>query len=309
MIRARDHWSPDEIPDQSGRTVVVTGANAGLGAVTARELAGRGARVVLACRDVAKGEAVAADLAGAEVVRLDLASLDSVREAAAQIRQRSERIDLLVNNAGLMMTPQGVTADGFELQVGTNHLGHFALTGLLLEPLLRTSGSRVVTVTSLAHRFGGGRMDFDNFQGERGYDAMGAYGRSKLANLLFTRELQRRLSDAGASTVAVAAHPGLSRTTLDRYLPAPVRPVVTVGNWLAGQSAAKGAMPTLRAATDPSVVGGQLYGPSGFRETRGRPVPVGSTRGSRDPEAMRRLWEISEELTGVHPSLGPAIAG
>ncbi|WP_068425146.1 oxidoreductase [Janibacter terrae] len=307
MTRTRDAWSLDRIPDQTGRTVVVTGASSGLGAVTARELAARGAHVVLACRDTAKGEAVAADLEGAQVVRLDLSSLDSVRAAAREVRDRHERIDLLVNNAGVMMTPRGVTADGFELQVGTNHLGHFALTALLLERLLVTPGSRVVTVSSLAHRFGGGRLDVDDLQSERGYDPTGAYGRSKLANLLFTHELQRRLSEAGAGTIALAAHPGLSRTALARYLPAPARPLVAAGNVLVGQSAAKGALPILRAATDPAAVGGEYYGPSGFREFRGRPVAVGSSRGSRDPEVMRRLWEVSEELTGVpFAELAPA---
>ncbi|MDN5718141.1 MAG: oxidoreductase [Janibacter sp.] len=309
MTRTREPWSLDHLPDQSGRTVVITGANSGLGAVTARELFARGATVVLACRDVDKGEQVASSLPGAEVVRLDLGSLESVREAAGEIRGRHERVDLLVNNAGLMMTPRGVTQDGFELQVGTNHLGHFAFTGLLLDRLLVGPDSRVVTVTSLAHRWGGGAMDFGNLQAERGYDPMGAYGRSKLANLLFTHELQRRLAEAGSSTIAVAAHPGLSRTSLARYLPLPVRPFIAAGTWLTGQSAAKGALPTLRAATDPSVVGGELYGPSGPGETRGRPVGVGSSSGSRDQEAMRRLWQMSEELTGVHPRFVPASAG
>ncbi|MGO1165376.1 MAG: oxidoreductase [Janibacter sp.] len=306
MARTRESWSTSDIPDQHGRTVVITGANSGLGAVTARELSARGARVVLACRDTSKGDAVASELTDAEVVQLDLGSLESVREAAETIRGRHERIDLLINNAGLMMTPQGVTADGFELQVGTNHLGHFALTGLLLDRLMATPGSRVVTVSSLAHRFGTGAMDFDNLQGELGYDPMGAYGRSKLANLLFTHELQRRLSEAGAQSIAVAAHPGLSRTALARYMPVWSRPLIAAGTWVTGQSAAKGALPALRAATDPSVAGGEYYGPSGFRETRGRPVAVGSSRGSRDPDSMRRLWEISEELTGVRPP--PAVA-
>lgn len=309
MTRSRSPWSLDHMPDQSGRTVVITGANSGLGAVTARELSARGATVVLACRDTSKGQQVASSLPGAEVVRLDLGSLESVREAAEEIRGRHERIDLLVNNAGLMMTPRGVTQDGFELQVGTNHLGHFALTGLLLDRLLVAPGSRVVTVTSLAHRWGGGAMDFDNLQAERGYDSRGAYGRSKLANLLFTHELQRRLDEVGAPTIAVAAHPGLSRTSLARYLPLPARPVISAVTWVTGQSAAQGALPTLRAATDPTAVGGEFYGPSGPGETRGRPVSVGSSAGSRDPEAMRRLWEVSEELTGVHPPIGPLDVG
>lgn len=301
MERAR--WSTEDIPDQSGRTAVVTGANTGLGAVMARELSRKGARVVLACRDVAKGADVAADLVGAQVVRLDLSSLVSVREAAAEIRDGHERIDLLVNNAGVMMTPRGVTQDGFELQLGTNHLGHFALTGLLLDRLVATRGSRVVTVSSLAHRLGSGRMNFEDLNSERAYDRMGAYAQSKLANLLFTHELQRRLVATGAETIAVAAHPGISSTDLGRYVPWYARPVVSGFTLAAGHSAAKGSKPILRAATDAEVVGGDYVGPSGFRQMRGRPVMVGSSGASRDPAAMRRLWEVSEKLTGVCPPL------
>ncbi|WP_277453903.1 oxidoreductase [Janibacter sp. DB-40] len=296
-------WSSEDMPDLTGRTAVVTGANTGLGAVTARELSQRGARVVLACRDMAKGADVAADLAEAQVVRLDLSSLASVRDAAAQIREMTGRLDLLINNAGVMMTPRGVTQDGFELQLGTNHLGHFALTGLLLDRLVATPGSRVVTVSSLAHRLGSGWMRFEDLHSERSYDRMGAYAQSKLANLLFTHELQRRLEATGAETIAVAAHPGISSTDLGRYVPWYARPVVSGFTLAAGHSAAKGALPTLRAATDPTVVGGDYLGPTGYRQMRGRPGVVTPSRASRDPEAMRRLWEISEELTGVRPPL------
>ncbi len=299
----RATWSTKGIPDLTGRTAVVTGANTGLGAVTARELSQRGARVVLACRDVTKGAVVAEDLVAAQVVRLDLSSLESVREAAAEIRATNDGLDLLINNAGVMMTPRGVTRDGFELQLGTNHLGHFALTGLLLDRLVTTPGSRVVTVSSLAHRRGSGRMNFENLHGERTYDRMGAYAQSKLANLLFTHELQRRLRATDAETIGVAAHPGISSTDLGRYVPWYARPVVAGFTLAVGHSAAKGALPTLRAATDPEVVGGDYVGPSGYRQMRGRPATVGSSRASRDPEAMWRLWQVSEELTGVRPPL------
>lgn len=296
-------WSTGDMPDQTGRTAVVTGANTGLGAVTVRELAQRGARVVLACRDVAKGADVASGLPAAQVVRLDLTSLESVREAAAEIREAHDRIDLLVNNAGVMMTPRGITQDGFELQLGTNHMGHFALTGLLLDRLQAVPGSRVVAVSSLAHRLGSGRMNFEDLHSEQAYDRMGAYAQSKLANLLFTYELQRRLAATGAQTIAVAAHPGISSTDLGRYVPWYARPLVSGFTMAVGHNAAKGALSTLRAATDPEVVGGDYVGPSGFRQMRGRPVTVGSSRASRDPEAARRLWEVSEELTGVRPRL------
>lgn len=296
-------WSTEDIPDLAGRTAIVTGANTGLGAVVARELSHRGARVVLACRDVAKGADVAADLAGAQVVRLDLTSLESVREAAAEIRDGRERIDLLINNAGVMMTPRGVTRDGFELQLGTNHLGHFALTGLLLDRVLAAPGSRVVTVSSLAHRLGSGRLNFEDLHSEQAYDRMGAYAQSKLANLLFTHELQRRLAAADSSTVAVAAHPGISSTDLGRHVPWYARPLVAGFTLVAGHNAEKGALPTLRAATDPELVGGDYVGPSGYRQMRGAPAKVSSSRASSDPEAALRLWEISEELTGVRPRI------
>ena len=295
-------WTSADIPDQTGRTAVITGANTGLGYETARALAGRGARVVLAVRNLDKGKAAADLIArrypGADVAvqELDLTSLDSVRAAADQLRAGHDRIDLLINNAGVMMTPKATTNDGFELQFGTNHLGHFALTGLLLDRLLATPGSRVVTVSSNGHRFG--RIDFDDLQSERSYSRTGAYGQAKLANLLFTYELQKRV--AGTDTIAAAAHPGSSATELGRNLPR----IVEWGFGLTVQSSEMGALPQLRAATDPTVRGGQYYGPGGFLQMRGYPKIVSSNRRSHDVAAQRRLWSVSEELTGVTYPLG-----
>jgi NAD(P)-dependent dehydrogenase (short-subunit alcohol dehydrogenase family) len=290
-------WNTADIPDQTGRTAIVTGANTGLGYATATALAGRHARVVLAVRNVDKGKA-AADLIsrrhpGSEVSvqELDLTSLASIREAAHALRAGHDRIDVLINNAGVMMTPKSTTKDGFELQFGTNHLGHFALTGLLLDRLLATPGSRVVTVSSIGHR--AGRIRFDDLQSERSYNRARAYGQSKLANLLFTYELQRRLK--GQDTIAAAAHPGGSSSELSRYVPRPVQ--LAIG--LLEQSTEMGALPTLRAATDPSVLGGQYFGPGGFGEIRGYPEVVPSSRRSHDVGGQRRLWAVSEELTGV----------
>ena len=292
-------WTSGDVPGQHGRLAVVTGANTGLGFETARVLAARGASVVLAVRDTEKGKRAAAAIAGAApgadvmVQPLDLASLDSVRAAAGELRVRHPRIDLLVNNAGVMFPPRQATADGFELQFGTNHLGHFALTGLLLEQMLPVPGSRVVTVSSLAHRIRA-RINFGDLQSERSYRRVAAYGQSKLANLMFTYELARRLSGAG-TTIAVAAHPGLVGTELSRYTPA----IVAFSYARVSQQAAMGALPVLRAATDPGVLGGQYYGPRGLFGARGYPELARSSRRSRDTAIQRRLWAVSEELTGV----------
>jgi NAD(P)-dependent dehydrogenase (short-subunit alcohol dehydrogenase family) len=292
-------WTSDDVPGQQGRLAVVTGANTGLGFETAQVLAARGASVVLAVRDIEKGKRAAARIAGTApganvtVQPLDLTSLDSIRAAAGELRARHPRIDLLVNNAGVMLTPKQTTGDGFELQFGTNHLGHFALTGLLLEQMLPVPGSRVVTLSSLAHRIGA-RINFDDLQGERSYRRVAAYSQSKLANLMFTYELQRRLSGAG-TTIAVAAHPGLAGTELGRYTPA----IVAFSYARVSQKAAMGALPVLRAATDPGVTGGQYYGPRGLLGTRGYPTLAKSSRQSHDTAIQRRLWTVSEELTGV----------
>jgi NAD(P)-dependent dehydrogenase (short-subunit alcohol dehydrogenase family) len=277
---------------------IVTGANTGLGFETARMLAEHGAAVVLAVRDVEKGKQAAARIAGDVTVQaLDLTSLDSIRSAAADLRATHPRIDLLINNAGVMYTPKQTTADGFELQFGTNHLGHFALTGLLLDRLLPVPGSRIVTVSSTGHRIRAA-IHFDDLQWERSYSRVAAYGQSKLANLMFTYELQRRLAPLG-TTIAVAAHPGVSDTELMRNLPAAFRRPAA---WLAPlllQNAEMGALPTLRAGTDPAVIGGQYYGPGNLGEIRGYPKLVASSRDSHDEAAQQRLWDVSEELTGV----------
>ena len=292
-------WTVADVPPQAGRTVVITGANTGLGFEAAKALAGAGATVVLACRDLAKADRAVAAIGGDRVqtVRIDLASLESVRDAAAELAQRHPRLDLLINNAGLMWPPFGQTADGFELQFGTNHLGHFALTGLLLPALLAVPGSRVVTVSSMGHRTG--RIDFDNLQAQRHYGRHDAYARSKLANLMFTYELQRRLAAAGVGTIAVAAHPGGSRTELSRHSGRLVR---LEQRWIGqrfSQDAAMGALPILRAAVDPDAAGGDYYGPGGWLEVRGYPRKVRSSRRSHDVAVQRRLWTESERLTGV----------
>ena len=309
-----DSWTEADVPDQRGRTAVITGANTGLGFQAARVLATRGAQVVLACRDLGRAKEAAARILGdgpraagappagappdgVQAVRLDLASHTSVREAAEEITAAYGPVDLLINNAGVMMTPFGRTADGFELQLGVNHLGHFALTGLLLGPMLGRQGSRVVTVSSNGHK--SGRIDFDDLQSQRRYRRMAAYYQSKLANLMFTYELQRRLAAAQAQTQAFAAHPGKARTKLIRYLPAWMRWEDLVIEQPLGQSAAMGALATLRAAADPAARGGEYYGPGGRGELKGYPRLVASTERARDVEAQQRLWQESERLTGV----------
>lgn len=300
----RDTWTAEDVPDQTGRIAVITGSNTGIGYHTAAELARHGAVVVLAVRDLDKGDAAAgrisADHPHATVVvqQLDLSSLASIRQAAEQLRSTYPRIDLLINNAGVMYTPKQTTVDGFELQFGTNHLGHFALTGLLLPQLMQVAGSRVVTVSSMAHRIMAA-IHFDDLQWENGYNRIAAYGQSKLANLMFTYELQRRLAAHGASTIAVAAHPGTAHTELTRYLPPFLRPADRLLSPLMVQSAAMGALPVLRAATDPEVVGGQYYGPSGIGEQRGQPKLVEASKQAHDVELQQRLWAVSEELTAI----------
>ncbi len=298
-------WSEADVPGQSGRVVVVTGANTGIGYHTAAVLAFRGAHVVLAVRNLERGNAALSRIVAASpsadvtLQELDLSSLDSVRSAADALRAAYPRIDLLINNAGVMWTPKQVTKDGFEMQFGTNHLGHFALTGLVLDHLLPVRGSRVVTVSSLGHRLRAS-IHFDDLQWEHRYDRIAAYGQSKLANLLFTYELQRRLAaHPDAKTVAVAAHPGGSNTELARNLPGIFQPLKAVLGPVLFQSPAMGALPTLRAATDPAARGGQYYGPDGFLEQRGHPKVVQSSGQSHDEELQRRLWAVSEELTGV----------
>jgi len=311
-------WSRNDIPDLTGRVAVVTGANSGLGLEVSRTLAGNGATVYLAVRNLAKGAAAVDDIkasipaADLHLQELNLASLDSVRTAAAELRGRTATIDLLINNAGAMYTPRDRTDDGFGMQFGVNHLGHFAWTGLLIDRLLGTPGSRIATHSSVAHR-GADGINIDALPDEpedvgtltnrlvfRNREAQvtnAAYGRSKLANLLFTYELQRRLHAAAVETQALAAHPGGSDTDLGRHIPggrilAPLLRPMT-------QSAAMGALPTLRAATDPTATGGQYYGPDGFMETRGYPKVVESNDDSHNTANQQRLWEASERLTGI----------
>ena len=305
MSRATD-WVETNVADQSGRVALVTGGNSGIGLEAARDLAGKGAHVVLACRTRSKADAARTDIVAAHpkaivsVLDLDLASLASIREASESFAGDFDRLDLLINNAGVMATPRGKTADGFETQFGTNHLGHFALTGLLMPRWSATEHSRVVNVASLAHRTG--RINFDDLQSQKRYQSWPAYGQSKLANLLFTFELQRRLLAAESLTIAVAAHPGISNTGLlgssgglmgaIGSLTKPVMAIVM-------QSAELGALPTVRAAVDADANGGDYYGPDGLMEQRGLPRKVSSTGAARDVKAATRLWTVSEELTGV----------
>ena len=295
-------WTEDQIPDQTGRVAVVTGANSGLGLVTARELARAGATVIATARDAAKAKSAQAEIGdqGGEVDfrDLDLASLESVREFAAGATADHPRIDVLVNNAGVMMTPKRRTADGFELQFGTNHLGHFALTGRLLDALAAGEASRVVTVSSLEHR--PGKIDFDDLEWERGYSPRPAYQRSKFANAVFGLELDRRLRAAGLPVISVLAHPGYSATNLQTSGPGfPMSAFLRVTNAVFAQSADRGALPQLFAATAAGVSGGQFFGPDGFQQARGAPTEVQPVGRARDEETGRRLWEVSEELTGV----------
>ena len=294
-------WTAADLPDQTGRTIVVTGANSGIGLVAARELARAGAHVVLAVRDTTKGEKAARDVPGSREVReLDLADLGSVHAFADAW---DGDIDVLVNNAGIMAVPQGTTADGFESQLGTNHLGHFALTLLLLERIR----DRVTTVASSAHRQGS--IDLDDLMFERReYKAWSAYGQAKLANLLFTLELQRRLTASGSTLRATAAHPGYAATNLQSNTGNPVQHIgMAIANRVVAQSDAGGALPTLFAATM-DVPGGSYAGPKGFGEVRGTPTLVGRTAKASDPAMAAALWERSEELTGVAWPLGAVTA-
>jgi NAD(P)-dependent dehydrogenase (short-subunit alcohol dehydrogenase family) len=304
--RVAERWTEADAGDQSGRVAVVTGGNSGIGFETARMLAACGMTVVLACRDLAKADQAAAQIAAGEpgavaTVRLDLASLASVRKAAAELMERYPRLDLLINNAGVMTPPYGRTEDGFEMQIGTNHLGHFAFTGLVLDLLLEVPGSRVVTVSSLGHW--AGRINFGDLQSERRYRRLRAYAQSKLANLLFTYELQRRLAAAGAPTIALAAHPGGARTHLGRHVPGmrqlmPTAHLTAISGRVV-QNAQMGALPVLRAATDPAASGGQYYGPDRVPGLTGHPVLARSSHRAGDVVVQRQLWAESERLTGV----------
>ncbi|CAM5675343.1 SDR family NAD(P)-dependent oxidoreductase OS=Streptomyces tendae OX=1932 GN=F3L20_22030 PE=3 SV=1 [Streptomyces tendae] len=295
-------WNTDLIPDQHGRIAVVTGANSGLGLVTATELARKGARVVLAVRDTAAGAEAARGIGGdTEVRELDLASLDSVRAFATELVSDHPVIDLLVNNAGVVLLgPRRISADGFELQFGTNMLGHFALTGLLLGPLAAAEEPRVVSLSSITHK--SAHLDFDDLMSERDYRAAPAYGRSKLATTVFGVELDRRLRAAGSPIASVLAHPGLTRTNLTPRAWEHRGRLGRVIAWLgllATQSVEQGALPQLRAATERGLSGGRFFGPAGFFETRGRVTEARLSREAADPAVGKQLWSAAQELTGV----------
>ncbi|MGC4860215.1 oxidoreductase [Micromonospora sp. DT41] len=295
-------WTADRIPDQRGRVAVVTGANSGLGLVTATELASHGAHVVLAVRDTSAGEEAARRIGGdIEVRELDLASLASVRAFAAKLAGDHPAIDLLVNNAGVVLLgPRRTSADGFELQLATNMLGHFALTGLLLGNLAAAREARVVSLSSITHK--NAHLDFDDLMFERNYRASTAYGRSKLASTIFGIELDRRLRAAGSPIVSALAHPGLTRTNLTprawEHRGRFGRLIARAG-LLATQPVEQGALPQLRAATEPGVRGGQFFGPALLGETRGRVTEARLSREAADPAVGKRLWAAAEELTGV----------
>ncbi len=301
-------WSAEHLSDLSGKTIIVTGANSGLGYVTTLELARKGAHVILACRDAGRADAatdrIRAEIPAASlsVSPLDLASLASVRDFAKRFRESHEKLDILCNNAGVMAIPKRETADGYEMQLGTNHLGHFALTGLLIDRLLATPRARVVNLSSTAHRIG--KMRFDDLHWKRGYGKWRAYGQSKLANLLFSYELQRKLEANKADAMSVACHPGYAATNLQFAGPRMAESTTMerffgVANRIFSQTASMGALPTLYAATSPALRGGEYIGPDGFAETWGHPKLVRSSARSRDLAAAARLWQESESLTGV----------
>ena len=301
-----DKWTSVDIPDLMGKIVIVTGANSGIGYEAAREITRKGAEVIIASRDPIKAERAILNIkkeipeAKLEFIELNLASLESIRKFSEEFKSKYNTLDILLNNAGIMLVQYGKTVDGFEDTVGTNHLGHFALTGLLLDRLSTTPGARVVNVASNAHY--AGEMDFNNllFENKLGYTPMKAYSRSKLANLLFTYELQRRFQSSGYDVIAVAAHPGISATSLANHL------FFNLISWLIQpvmkmvfQSSAMGALPSLRASVDPETLGGQYYGPDGKGEKSGYPVIVDSNPASKNEKDAQTLWQISEELTGI----------
>lgn len=303
MAEQAGRWTAASLPAQDGRTIVISGANTGVGFETGKIFAARGATVVLACRDPARAkqaaERITADAPAArlDVVTLDLASLESVRDAAAELRGRHPRVDVLVNNAGVMWAPKGATADGFETHFGTNHLGHFAFTGLVLDLLLPVAGSRVVVLSSPAHR--AGHIDLDDLGYGQRYRPMAAYSRSKLANLLFAQMLHAKLAEAHAQTIAVAAHPGGARTELNRHMPL----VFRGRSWGLARPithpAEIGALSLARAAADPGLTGGSYVGPGGWREFTGYPVLLQPSERARDRDLQHRLWQESERLTGI----------
>lgn len=303
---SEQNWTVERMPDLAGKRIIVTGANSGIGFEASKELARKGAHVVMACRNMQKADVASAEIkrelpnASIELMQLDLASQKSIYAFADAYKAKHAQLDILVNNAGIMMVPYGTTEDGFERQLGTNHLGHFALTGLLLDTIKATPNARVVNISSGAHQWGS--MDFDNlmFADGKGYSAMSSYGRSKLANLLFTYELQRRFEAANINAIAVAAHPGGSNTNLGNHLTGGLmgKIMMPIMSRMM-QSAAMGALPTLRAAIDADVKGNDYFGPKGFMEMTGYPVKVKSNGASHNSADQQKLWQASEQLTGV----------
>ena len=303
---SNNNWTIKNIPDLKGKTIIVTGGNSGLGYESVKAFAMKDAEVILASRSMEKGEdaknSILKELPDSKilVMELDLGELESVKSFAGSFKKQYNKLDILLNNAGIMMTPYFKTKDGFEGQFGTNHLGHYALTGLLMDYLHKTPGSRVVNVSSGAHKQG--KMDFDNLQFEKGngYSPMKSYGRSKLSNLLFTYELQRKLESAGSETIAVAAHPGVAMTNLARYLEGKILYKILYPVFKnISQDQAMGALPQIRASVDPGVKPGEYYGPDGKREMKGYPVLVQSNAASHDNNDAAKLWNESEKLTGV----------
>ena len=303
-----EKWTTENIPDQSGRVAIVTGSNSGIGYEAAKALAGKGATVILAVRNETKGQRALGAIreafpqAAAEMILLDLADLHSIWEFSDQFHKRYDRLDLLINNAGVMAIPYQETKDGFEMQFGTNHLGHFALTGKLLDMLLNTPGSRVVTVSSGVHQVG--KIHFDDLMGRQHYTKRDAYAQSKLANLLFAYELDRRLKAIDASTISLGVHPGYADTHLQEIGPrmegsTAGRWLMEIANSLFAQSAAMGALPTLYGATEPGLQGGEYIGPDSWMGMRGYPEVTQSSQGSHDRQTAERLWQVSEQLTGV----------
>ncbi|MCB9284578.1 MAG: SDR family NAD(P)-dependent oxidoreductase [Lewinellaceae bacterium] len=293
----------NQIPSQKGRVAIVTGANAGLGYETALVFAQKDLTVIMACRNLEKGakarDKILQQVPGADLdlMQLDLSAMQSVREFAEHFLKKYNRLDLLVNNAGVMVPPYTETEDGFELQFATNYLGHFLLTGLLLDTVLQTPQSRVVSLSSIAHK--NGKIRFEDLQSRKKYSAMGAYSQSKLACLLFAYEMQRRLEKKGSSTLSVAAHPGVSNTDLPRHYPKWTKIIEPLIVPIFTHSPKQAAEPTLYAALGQDVNGGDYFGPDGWNEMKGQATKVNSTPLSKDPEVARRLWEVSEELTGV----------
>ena len=302
-----EKWTTADIPDLTGKVIIVTGGNSGLGYESVKAFAQNGAEVIMACRSVEKGEAARAEImknkpnGKIKIMPLDLMNLSSVSNFTDKFKENYNRLDVLLNNAGIMIPPYGLTKDGFESQIRTNHLGHFALTGLLIDLIVKTPKSRVVSTGSLAHK--NGKMDFNNFlfDNGKGYTPMKAYGRSKLANLLFIYELQRRFEVNNINSIAVAAHPGVSQTNLMRFIEGKFyyRLLKPLSSFFL-QSAAMGALPQLMAAVDNNVKGGDYYGPEGFNEMKGSPVKVKSIPASYNTEDAKKLWELSKKLTGIN---------